>query len=61
MNVVAVKERVQRYRVVSVLAIVPDETQGQVYLNRDQLLPIGLPAEIVAHLLDTHCVVPVAE
>lgn len=49
----------KRYKVIARLAIVPDETQGQIYLQQDALVPTNVPGDIVKHLLDSHVIVPV--
>lgn len=48
-----------RFKVVTPLAILPDETQGQMYLYRDQLVPISAPVALIQHLLDSGVIRPV--
>ena len=43
----------KRYRVAARLAILPDETQGQIYLEKDMLLPQGTPQPVIEHLLES--------
>jgi hypothetical protein len=49
-----------RYVVTARLAILPDETQGQIYVYQGDLLPTSTAVETIAHLLESHIISPTA-
>lgn len=48
-----------RYKVTAALAILPDETSGQVYVYEGGLIPSNASEGTIKHLLESHIISPV--